>query len=1155
MRSQTVWLTVVLSCGVVWFVDGCSRKGDDDFVGLMNRGKAYLENRNSKDAIRVLTQAVDINPNSAPALRNLGRAYRLARQHPEALDVLNRAAQADGESATTNYLIGLTYLSLSKPADAVPFLEQAVRLDPNDATLRFQLASAYDVVSKPDKAFEQLHETVRLDHLHASAHFKLQTHARRAGDREAFQEHSREFMRLRRLFGDQTRSAEALEQCRHTRPEAAEAPVVALAATESIDVRFVDATASAFASKTDRSASAVDVLSVDHSGRATLIAVGSDGQLGLLTMNSSGVFDRSIVDGGPSNVASVERCVVVNFDDDVPAGKKYDPKIHAIDDVVLGGADCLRLLKGVREGTEERRDGGKEGHRDDGTVGEDALRFAGVRDVTDVAGMGDVSGGAFRFVDYEHDGDLDVVLSQRGGLQLWQNNGGGRFDDVTAKAGLSATGLWVGGVDAAVDIVAVDLNADVAVDLIVARGDRPTIVFENQRAGVFSLMADPPGPWPAADRVLANDLDNDGVVDVVLLTPDEAVVLSQAATKRHHIPLGFSTLTDAALVDFDNDGLLDLVVAGTPSVEARDEGDVAKSGAMLLFRNDGSAGWSDVSTGTGLASIVMRPARKILPVDIDADGDSDLVVVSEDGLLHLLRNDGGSANGQLKIRLTTVKTNSTGLGTHIELRRGRWLATRTVDSRVIEIGLGRRTKLDSLQTVWTNGVVDNQIDVVVSAPHDAASLERSAPPIQLEEKNVATGSCPLFYAWDGSRFRFVTDLLGNSPIGLPLSRDQLLPADPDEIVYLGDASQFPPRDGTYHVVITDEFREIAYIDNVRLMAVDHRADVEIHPTDKLMPPPFPESELWALVASNKLVDAVGGDGINRTDALQTIDGVYAPPGVALPAPYRGMTHPLALTLDFGPLDSAQPLVLALTGWLQYGDGSTNIALSQDRSLTIISPTLSVETSDGTWMDVDATVGMPAGKTKTILVDLAGRLPVGARRLRLTTTFEIRWDRIALFERRDLSSERIHEVEPSTAELSWRGVSELAQRKAGHPWTPDFDTVYQQPPWRTTLEGWCTRYGDVLELVDAWDDKMAVLNCGDALTLTFAVSDLPPAPTGMRRTFFFYSVGWDKDGDYNVIGGDRVGPLPTSDRATPVNDDWRRRYNTRWVDRNRFRYVE
>ena len=352
------------------------------------------------------------------------------------------------------------------------------------------------------------------------------------------------------------------------------------------------------------------------------------------------------------------------------------------------------------------------------------------------------------------------------------------------------------------------------------------------------------------------------------------------------------------------------------------------------------------------------------------------------------------------MRLQGTKTNPTGIGTHVEVRAGTFLAAREVTGPVVEIGVDGRTRLDSVQTVWTNGVVDNQIDV-----------EPGAAPLTVVEKVVATGSCPFLYAWDGERFRFVTDLLGNSPLGLVIARGVELPADPDELVVVGGERDLQPRDGAYTFEITSEFREVIYLDQARLVAVDHPPAVEVEATDKIRPPPFPPSEVWALGDLRRLRAATAGDdgasadlvtatgpetGADVTAELADLDGVFAPAGRPLPPPLRGMTRPHRLTLDFGPLADAvaagRPLVLALTGWLQYGDGSTNVAVSQNPSLTVIPPTLEAETARGRWRSVDAVVGMPAGKTKTILVDLAGRLPAGTRRLRLTTTFEIRWDR-------------------------------------------------------------------------------------------------------------------------------------------------------------------
>ncbi|MCH7592239.1 MAG: VCBS repeat-containing protein [Planctomycetes bacterium] len=1056
---------VTIAC--VW-TSGCERGGTDDFIPLMNRGKAYLENRDSKNAIEVLSRAVRLQPKSAEALRNLARAHRLANQPREALAALHRVDGAQADSATTQYLTALTLMRLSRFEEAVVHFGRAVSLDPDSATLRFQLAGAFQAVGNHDMAREQLQATVRLDPLHASAHFRLASDARKAGDAELFQRHQLEFARLRKLFGDETRSAEALEICEYTAPESA--PIIAggkaTPTTKGIEIQFVDATDSVLPNPSDRVATAAAVLDVNEAGEATVFIAGAGGELGLLRFGVGGTVTRSAITTNLPASFTPSGCAIGNFHDDVPTGTKYDRTMHAFNDVALFGPTGLRLLK--RVGPNE------------------------YRDVTESAGLANVPADRVRWVDYEHDGDLDLAVTTGERFTLWQNNGDGTFRDVTADVGLDAA-------NGASDILAVDLDADVAVDLILARGSESTLVYENQRAGRFAGMSEPPGPWPAASRVVADDLDNDGRPDVVLLSGHVATVHFSKTPTRSRIELSGLDLTGAVLLDYDNDGLVDLGVFGRSSA-------ASDAGSIRLFRNtDRDTSWHDATETTGLAVLDLPPIVDVVPFDFDIDGDSDLLIVTAGGGLRLLRNDGGDANGRLTIRLSTVKTNTTGIGTHIELRDRSWWVTRSVTGPVINVGLGGRKHVDSVQTVWSNGVVDNQVDVSVTSK-----------PLTIVEKNVAVGSCPFLYAWDGHRFRFITDILGNAPIGLSLSRNVILPADPSEFVMIGNAKQFPPHEGAYTVLVTDEFREVLYLDQAKLIAVDHAPGVEVHTTDKLMAPPFPPSELWAMREAKPLRSAVGDDGMDRTEAVRRLDGRFSRPGCPLPPPYRGMCEPMALTLDFGPLDASRPLVLGLTGWLQYGDASVNIAMSQNEGLTIINPLLEVEAPDGTWHEIDANAGMPAGKTKTILCDLTGRLPVGARRLRLTTTLEIRWDRIALFERLPLPHSDVHEMVPAHAELSWRGFSEIKQREPQHPTTPDFDVVSEYPPWRTALSGWCTEYGVVTELTTERDDRLVVVNSGDALRLEFDASRLRPTPAGMERTFFFYSFGWEKDGDHNVV---------------------------------------
>jgi tetratricopeptide (TPR) repeat protein len=1072
---------------------GPASEDTPEYARAANRGKAYLENRDPALAAEAFKQALAMAPDSPAALRNLARAYLAARETEPLPALLERARALEPDSVATHYLSGLMELRRARIQQAAAYFEEAVRLDPYTATLRFQLASAYQSTGQEEKAVEQLHETLRLDPFHAAAHYRLGGVARRAGDREELERRLRELERLRSLFGDQSYSAEALEACQYTQAEPATARAQPRAEPWDAGVRFQDATAELLVGEAGAPAVAAAVLDVSERGRYTLFVLEADGRASLLEPEANGALRRSPLELQlPTALAASQR--LVGLAGQFRPGDARSSELQLHSDLLLLGDGGARLLErtGLRA-------------------------FA---DVTASAGLSEARGFAARWVDYEHDGDVDLLVGGETGLALWQNGGDGHFEEVARSAGLDET-------QPVQDVAVGDFENNVAVDVVAARGARPTRVFENQRAGQFAPQPEPPGPWPAARFVLIDDLDNDGLLDAALVGNGRALIQPGRGGATQRIDLGGLEPRAATLIDLDNDGWLDLLVGGAQSG--------ADSGPRLaLWRNGAEAGWSDVSASTGIGSLARQTPNSVTVADLDGDGDSDVLLLTAGGL-RLLRNDGGNAGGQIKLRLVGTKTNPSGIGTRVEVRAGNFLASRAISSLPVEIGLGDRTQLDSVQTVWTNGVVDNQVQL--TAP---------AQPLTVVETVVATGSCPFLYAWDGGRFRFVTDLLGNSPLGLSIRRGEVLPADPDEFVRVGDARSLVARDGHYVLQVTEETREVLYLDEARLVAADHAPDVEVHPTDRLMPEPFPPSELWALRAPRAPRSAIGDDGVDRTGALRAIDGRFAPPGPPMPPPLRGVTYPLAITLDFGPLDDVRAPVLALTGWLQYGDASTNIALSQNASAAFGPTRLELEAADGTWQPLDVAVGVPAGKTKTILVDLADVLTPGARRLRLHSSVELHWDRVALLERLPDHALELHEAGPASASLRWRGYSDIRARAPHHPTTPDWDRVFERPPWRTTPEGWVTRYGDVRELVVARDARLALLNGGDALELQFAASDFPLPAEGRARTFFFYSVGWDKDGDHNVVDGDRVEPLPVLAEA---GDDWRIRFNTRWVPRD------
>ena len=153
--------------------------------------------------------------------------------------------------------------------------------------------------------------------------------------------------------------------------------------------------------------------------------------------------------------------------------------------------------------------------------------------------------------------------------------------------------------------------------------------------------------------------------------------------------------------------------------------------------------------------------------------------------------------------------------------------------------------------------------------------------------------------------------------------------------------------------------------------------------------------------------------------------------------------------------------------------------------------------------------------------------------------------------------KISTLAPASARLHWRGFSELADLPWNHPLTPLYEKAKPAPVFTLLPGGWCTRYGDVMELIAARDNALALINGGDELTLRFPASALPVSPPGTVRDFFLDSCGWDKDSDFHVRLGTTVEPLPWHGlddqlygqqlRPAFTNDAWMQRFNTRWVE--------
>jgi hypothetical protein len=754
-----------------------------------------------------------------------------------------------------------------------------------------------------------------------------------------------------------------------------------------------------------------------------------------------------------------------------------------------------------------------------------AFRFATngqFREVTAACGLKGLKAHEGLLADLDFAGKLDLLTITPGGqgLQLYRNLGSFYFQENTTNSGLPAV------LAGAEQVAAEDWKNEDVPGVFVMRAGQAPLFFAKQRAGAF-METNLDTTWPSGKTIAFGDLNNDLLLDFVLADDHDLHLVFGGIKEHQKLPLGNLQVKGLLLLDYDNDGWLDIVAYGS---------------GVRVWRNLGRAGFSDVTATLGLDKI--GAVDSLVAADFDQDGDTDLIL-STSGGLQFWRNDGGNANRQLKLQLVGNRSNASALGARVELAAGHWHAIRTRGQLPLEIGVGKHDKIDLVKTHWFD-LATTLVDVTVPQA-----------PLTIEELILPTGSCPNLYKWNGKEFTFVTDILGASPMGLPLSATHYIEADPEEFLALGNEQQFPATNGSYELRITEELREVLYLDLARLFVVDHPTGTLVHSTSKMHAArPFPPHELWTLRPRATLQHAVRSDGLDVTEALIATDSRMVSPVRLREPQLRGLAEPFSIILDFGELPAEEPLVLALTGWLRFGGGMANIAASLDPNLPFPFPTLEAELPDGTWKSVPADVGTPAGKTKTILVDLNKKLPPGARRLRLTTAFEIHWDSASLCVRVPSDQNRVTALIPNGADLRWHGFGEYADLPSYLPLTPLYDRVRSEPPWIITPSGWCTRYGAVDELVANKDNALVLLNGGDELALSFKADVLPPKAAGFERDFFLYVVGWDKDADFHVAQGWQVVPLPFlgmddqayghEPRPASLNDSWISKYNTRWV---------
>jgi tetratricopeptide (TPR) repeat protein len=680
------------------------------------------------------------------------------------------------------------------------------------------------------------------------------------------------------------------------------------------------------------------------------------------------------------------------------------------------------------------------------------------------------------WLDYDHDYDLDLfLLGERSALV--RNNGTAGFGDISASfpfvpgKALSATPL--------------DLIADTSgADLVVSYQDHAGVLYRDRLMGRYdavTLDALPAG----ASSVSAYDFNNDGWTDLAASGPKGIVLAANRGGRLEALSAPESSGGPLTFADLENRAVGDLIAGG------------------VIFRNQG-LGRLTLKCACGFPG-----AAAVAAADFDHDGRSDVAYIAADGSLHLARNSTPTANHWLGLSLTGVKNLKLASGSKVEVKAGGAYQKKTYSGTPLLFGLQSHKEVDTVRITWPNGLIQNQ-------PNEAAG--RYAV---FREAQRLSGSCPMIFTWNGSKFEFITDVLGVAPLGASSGDGSYFPVDHDEYIQIPGES-LVPVDGQYPIRITEELHEVSYLDRVGLMAVDHPDHVDIYTNEKFKGPPFPEFRLFGVRQRHYPVSAREDRGRDVLSRVLKRDRTY-PDG--FPHNYAGVASRHTLELDFGRVPADNRAVLILNGWVDWADGSTFLGATQEKESGLVFPYLQVKDPAGRWKTVIADMGIPAGKPKTIAVDLTGKFLSSSREIRIVTNLCVYWDEIFLSEETEPPAVSISHLDADSAELRFRGFSQPRidpQRR--QPEAFDYSSWMPVSMWNPT-PGKYTRYGDVLPLLGAADDRMVIMGSGDEVRLLFPARNLPPLRDGWRRDYLLYVDGWAKDGDANTAFSQSVEPLP------------------------------
>jgi tetratricopeptide (TPR) repeat protein len=1057
----------------------------NDALRFNTLGVAYMNQQKFADAQKNFEQALAADPKFGIARLNLGIALLSQQKLEPARAALEEAARQLPHDPYAWYNLGLVYKDSGETERGIAAFRHVTELTP-EADGYYFVGYMEAQQQRYDAAIAAYEKALTAYPFHASAEFGIARAYQRKGDLKAAREHLARFQKITSEHLGTPFGAGYGDQGRYSLAELARS--AAAAAPPAIAVGFKEqplvGTPAGPGAKTPGPSTGACFLDYDGDGKPDLflVSAAADGTSRLLHNLGGGRFADVTQGAGLGLSGNGLGCAAGDFDNDG----------HT--DLAVCLSAGVRLLRNKGDGKFE-----------------DVTQAAGIRPENGCVGL--------TFVDYDHDGDLDLYVTmlpagpsqeQKAHNLLWRNNGNGRFTDVSEETalGFDATGAGV---------VTTDFNNDRAIDFVFAGGNDGASIYLNPREGKFTpstAIHFKKEDLPPAVGVIAFDFDKDGWMDLAFTHAGAPGIslwrnVEGKRLERVALPdLGWQRGWGIAAIDYDNDGWLDVVAAG----------ESATGGEVRLLRNLGTNGWADVSKDVRLDVVKLAQPRAIAVADVGGIGSADLLVTQVGGAPLLLRNDGGNQHNWMRIDLRALNDNKSAIGTKVEMYAGplyqKWEVPGASgylgqNAPSILAGLGVEKNAEVVRLLWPTGVPQDEINLAAKKAQSIGELDRRG------------SSCPVLFSWNGREYEFIADMIGPGVVGHWVAPGERDVPDPDEYLKV-PARSARPRDGMLSFRFMEPMEETVYLDQVRLLAIDHPADYEVYPNERFVSaPPFPEFRVIASRDVRLPAEARDDHGNDVLPLISKRDRQYVTNFEALP--FAGFAKLHYLELDLGAWDASKPLRLILDGYTDYFT-ATSMYSADQAGIKVIAPYVEALDALGQWTRVVEDMGFPAGLERTMTTDLTGKLSPGTRRIRIVNNLKIYWDAIRIDQTLDPRNIRVTEVPLAHAALDFLGYPREIRL------TPASDTTYSYAQRSMTgpyarAAGNYTRYGDVHDLLQKSDDRFVVFSSGEGVKLDFDGRKLTALPAGWVRDYFFYADGFEKDLDFYAAHAFTVEPLP------------------------------